>query len=316
MLASGESLLLKFSPKVTVLLATFNGEAYLNEQLASIQDQSNVDVFIVVSDDCSIDSTPKLLNVACTERCQLSVLPRKKMATAAANFFRLLRDADFSNSDYVALSDQDDIWQADKLSHAVRKIQENDLDAYSSNVTAFWPNGKQRLIKKAQPQQLWDYVFESAGPGCTFVLTQKLALEIQEFLIANQVQCNPVALHDWFIYAFARSRGYKWMIDPDSHMLYRQHAENVVGANVGLKAKLARWRKLRDGWLFEQAMLIADILGYAEMVPIQKIRRLSLLDRFWLILNVNKLRRRFRDRIALAFFMLLPFNITKNRDVN
>jgi rhamnosyltransferase len=294
-----------------LLLATFNGENYLSEQLDSIQNQLGIEVLIAASDDCSSDNTAQLLNNAQTENSQLIVLPSKKMGSAAANFFRLLRDADFSNVDYVGLSDQDDIWQSDKLSHAVRKIQENNVDAYSSNVTAFWPNGKQRLINKAQPQKLWDYMFESAGPGCTFVLTQKLALEIQAFLIDNQARCQSVALHDWFIYAFARSRGFNWLIDHESHMLYRQHAENVVGANIGIKPKIQRFKKLREGWLFEQALLIADILGYANMPPIKKIKRLSLLDRFWLILNINKLRRRFRDRIALAFLMLLPFNITK-----
>lgn len=298
--------MLKSNPKVTVLLATFNGEAYLNEQLYSIQNQSNVEVFIVASDDCSIDHTPQLLSDACTESSQLIVLPRKKMATAAANFFRLLRDADFSHSDYVALSDQDDIWQADKLSKAVQKIQEKHVDAYSSNVTAFWLNGKHSFINKAQSQQQYDYMFESAGPGCTFVLTKKLALEVQSFLIANQMQCKQIALHDWFIYAFSRSRGYKWIIDRESHMLYRQHADNVVGANVGFKAKLVRWSKLRDGWLVEQALLIANILGYSNTLPMQKLVRYNFADRLWLILNVAKLRRRLRDRVALVLFLLLP----------
>jgi len=298
--------LLKSNPKVTVLLATFNGEAYLNEQLYSIQNQSNVEVSIVASDDGSIDHTLQLLSDACTESSQLIVLPRKKMATAAANFFRLLRDADFSHSDYVALSDQDDIWQTDKLSHAVKKILENNVDAYSSNVTAFWQNGKQKLINKAQSQQQWDYMFESAGPGCTFVLTKKLALEIQSFLIANQVQCKQVALHDWFIYAFSRSRGYKWIINCESHMLYRQHTDNVVGANVGFKAKLVRWSKLRDGWLVEQALLIANILGYSNTLPMQKLARYNFADKLWLIFSVAKLRRRLRDRVALVLFLLTP----------
>jgi rhamnosyltransferase len=287
------------------LFATFNGESYLSEQLDSIQNQLGIEVLIVASDDCSSDNTAQLLNNAKTENSQLIVLLSQKMGSAASNFFRLLRDTDLTQVDYVALSDQDDIWQSDKLSHAVRKIQENNVDAYSSNVMAFWPNGKQRLIDKAQPQKQFDYMFESAGPGCTFVLTQKLAIEIQAFLIDNQVQCQHVALHDWFIYAFARSRGFNWFIDHESHMLYRQHAENVVGANVGIKPKIQRFKKLREGWLFEQALLIADILGYANMPPIQKIMRLSLLDRVWLIFNVSKLRRRLRDRIALAFFMML-----------
>jgi len=102
-----------------VLLATFNGETYLIEQLNSIQNQSDIEVFVVASDDCSSDSTPQLLNDAHTENNQFIVLFSQKLGSAAANFFRLLRDADFSNIDYVALSDQDDIWQADKLCHAV-----------------------------------------------------------------------------------------------------------------------------------------------------------------------------------------------------
>jgi rhamnosyltransferase len=149
-------------------------------------------------------------------------------------------------------------------------------------------------------------MFESAGPGCTFVLTQKLALDLQSFLIANQDKCQHIALHDWFIYAFARSRGFKWLIDHEAHMLYRQHAGNVVGANVGVKAKLARWQKLREGWLVKQALLTADILDYKDAWPIQKLKRYHLVDRLALIANVNKLRRRLRDRIALAMFLLLP----------
>jgi rhamnosyltransferase len=229
----------------------------------------------------------------------------ERYGSAAKNFFSLLRNGQFEAFDYVALSDQDDIWQENKLSYAVQKIQEVSVDAYSSNVTAFWPNGKQKLINKAQTQQQFDYMFESAGPGCTFVLTKRVALELQQFLIADQEKCQQVALHDWFIYAFARSKGFKWLIDSESHMLYRQHADNVVGANVGLKAKLIRWGKLREGWLIKQALLIAYILGYANAWPISKLKRYSFLDRLVLIANVKKLRRRLRDRIALALFLLL-----------
>ena len=293
-------------PKVAVLLATFNGATYVIQQLNSIKRQSHVEVLIVVSDDVSSDQTPKLLNELSDLDGKLILLPNKKFGSAAANFFRLLRDVDLESFDYVALSDQDDIWQEDKLSHAVQKIQDVSVDAYSSNVTAFWSNGKEKLIDKAQTQQQFDYMFESAGPGCTFVITKRVALELQQFLIANQDKCQQVALHDWFIYAFARSKGFKWFIDRESHMLYRQHADNVVGANVGLKAKLVRWEKLREGWLIKQALLIADILGYANTWPVNKLKRYSLLDRLVLIVNIRKLRRRLRDRVALALFLLLP----------
>jgi len=298
--------LLRTKPQIAVLLTTFNGEAYLNAQLKSIENQLDVEVLIVASDDGSSDHTPQLLNEALAVDRRITLLPSQKQGGAAANFFRLLRDADLTQVDYVALSDQDDIWLADKLSHAVQVIATNNLDAYSSNVMAFWTDGKQKLINKAQPQRQWDYMFESAGPGCTFVLTQKFALDLQQFLIANQQKCQPIALHDWYIYAFARSRGFKWFIDNESHMLYRQHESNVVGANVGVKAKLVRWEKLREGWLVKQTLLIADVLGYNDTWPIQRLKRYHIIDRLALIANVNKLRRRLRDRIALVLFLLLP----------
>ena len=298
--------MLKNKPKVVVLLATFKGEAYLNAQLKSIQYQSDVEVFIVASDDYSIDSTPQLLAEACAVNRNFIVLPSKKLGSAAANFFRLLRDVDLTHFDYVALSDQDDIWHADKLSYAVQMISTKKVDAYSSNVTAFWPNGSQALINKSQAQRQWDYMFESGGPGCTFVMTKKLALVVQALLVKHKAACHSVALHDWFIYAFARSRGYKWFIDDEPHILYRQHAGNVVGANVGVKAMLTRLKKLREGWLVRQALLIAEILGYSDAWPIQKLNRYHFFDRLVLIINVSKLRRRLRDRVAFALFLLWP----------
>ncbi len=236
----------------------------------------------------------------------LVLLPPKENGSASANFFRLLRDVDLTDIDYLGLSDQDDVWLEDKLNSAIQIIVSNNVDAYSSNVLAFWPDGTKKLINKAQPQQSYDYMFESAGPGCTFVLTKTLALKLQEFLLKNEVKCQSVALHDWFIYAYARANGYKWFIDPTPHMLYRQHAENVVGANVGFTAKIARWKKLRAGWLVDQALLIASIVGYSNSLPMQKLARYHFVDRLWLIINITKLRRRMRDRIALVLFLLLP----------
>jgi rhamnosyltransferase len=293
-------------PKIAICLASFNGGDHILEQLNSISTQTNVDVSTFVSDDCSEDNTYEILNNFARSNENVILLQRTKCGSAAKNFFRLIRDVDFSNFEYVFFADQDDIWQVDKLSHAIMCIQEKNVDAYSANVTAFWPNGEKKLINKAQVQQFYDYMFESAGPGCTFVLTRTFALELQKFLIINEEKCQSIALHDWFIYAYARTNGYKWFIDPAPHMLYRQHAENVVGANVGFSAKWERWKKLRAGWLVEQALLIASILGYSDSLPMQKLARYHFLDRLWLILNVSKLRRRLRDRVALVLFLLMP----------
>jgi rhamnosyltransferase len=136
------------------------------------------------------------------------------------------------------------------------------------------------------------------------VISQKLVLAIQELLRKKQTELSTVALHDWFIYAFARSNNYKWYIDPTPTILYRQHATNVVGANIGIKAFIARLSKLKQGWYLQQILLIAEELGYQEAEPIKKMINLCIWDRCYLAVFAYQCRRRLRDRLAFAFFIL------------
>ena len=99
--------------------------------------------------------------------------------------------------------------------------------------------------------------------------------------------------------------GYKWVIDKQALMQYRQHETNVVGANVGLKAKLSRWNKLREGWLKNQAILLADIIGYSDSWIIKRLKRNNPIDRIILIINIRKFRRKPIDRFVLALSILV-----------
>jgi rhamnosyltransferase len=298
--------MLNKKPIVAVLLATCNGEKNIAEQLLSITNQKNVDVNLFVSDDGSSDRTIEVIETTLVKNMSVSILPTKKMGSAAANFFRLVCDSNLEGVDFIAFSDQDDIWFEYKLYNAVLKINSNKVDAYSSNVMAFWSDGSKKLIKKSQPQRVYDYMFESAGPGCTYLLTKNLVIDLKKFLLSNQKKLKDVDLHDWLIYAFARSRGYEWIIDESHNMLYRQHQENVVGANAGLKAKVSRWRKMREGWHRNQALLFASLLGYESEFPIIALKHYQLRDRLTLIFNAKKFRRSFSDTLALAVFFLFP----------
>lgn len=292
-------------PTVLVLLAACNGEKWIKNQVDSIFCQVNVDVRLVVSIDASTDLTSEIINQLKLLYPTLEVLSSNvKLGGAAKNFFYLLREVDLAGVDFVALSDQDDIWFAEKLSRAIEMMERNDSAAYSSNVTAFWADGKTTLINKAQPQTTFDFMFESAGPGCTFVLSNSLALTLQTFLKQNLVRTQAIFLHDWFIYAFARFNGFKWYINPQPGMMYRQHENNVIGANRGLKPKLARLMKLRQGWYYQQILLIAQIVGYQNAWPIQGLARLKLVDRFKLAMHAPQFRRRWRDQVAFALYVL------------
>lgn len=292
------------STKVCVLLATYNGTKWCIDQVKSILNQEDVNLEVFVSDDLSSDSTTDFLALLNDSRIHI-LASSHKFGSACQNFFRLVRDVDFSEYDYIAFADQDDLWNPNKLSYSINKSNTHRADAFSSNVTAFWSDGRARLIAKAQPQREWDFLFESAGPGCTFVLTKELACHLADFLRNNSEKTKGIAFHDWFTYAFARSNGYRWWIDSQPTMMYRQHGANEFGANSGVTAVLSRLRKIISGWYRNQVILVGDLVGAAESWPMKRLRRFSILDRIVLLFNVSAFRRSFRDRMVLFFLLLL-----------
>ncbi|MFJ7106516.1 glycosyltransferase [Pseudomonas sp. NPDC098740] len=285
-------------PKVAVLLAAYNGMQWIEEQLASILGQSAVDVTVHISIDPSSDGTEAWCAAYAAKHPEVLVLPATgSFGGASRNFFRLIRDVDFEGYDFVAFADQDDIWHTNKLQRATHVIQSRHVDAYSSNVTAFWPDGKTHLLDKAQPQVEWDFLFEAAGPGCTYVMSKSLADSLKASMLTNWQQLQDVTLHDWYCYAFARSHSYRWYIDPEPSMDYRQHERNQVGANKGLSPLISRYKTIHDGWWFNQVRLIAHLVGQGTDPFVQtwlKLRRRQLMT---LSFSAWRCRRRVRDKV-------------------
>jgi len=285
-------------PKVAVLLAAFNGMQWIEEQLASILGQLAVDITVYISIDPSDDGTEAWCAAYAVQHSKVFVLPAAgSFGGASRNFFRLIRDVDFEGYDYIAFADQDDVWHTDKLSRAIHAIQSRQVDAYSSNVTAFWPDGKTHLLDKAQPQVAWDFLFEAAGPGCTYVMSKSLAATLKASMLENWQQLQDVSLHDWYCYAFARSHGFSWYIDPVPSMQYRQHEHNQVGANTGINPLISRYKTIHDGWWFSQVRMIACLV---ELGTDSFVRRWLPLGRGQLLrlsLSAWKCRRRARDKV-------------------
>jgi rhamnosyltransferase len=212
--------------------------------------------------------------------------------------------------DYYAYSDQDDVWFPDKLRRHIELAREHNADGVSSNVIAFWPDGRERLLKKAQPQREFDFIFESAGPGCTFLMSPWLIGTLKAHLLEINSPAKEVVLHDWLTYAVCRGHGRKWVIDGRPSLKYRQHGANVVGANVGITAKLTRLQKLRQQWYRNEVTKIAKIcykLSANEHID-KLIRLLECKDMFSqlkLLTLMTKSRRKFQDRLLLAISILL-----------
>ena len=219
-------------------------------------------------------------------------------AGAAKNFYRLIRDVDFSAFDYIALADQDDIWLNNKLSRAVDMIDLNKVGAFSSDVIAFWADGRERLVKKSYPQKQLDYYFEAAGPGCTYVFKNQTLMKFKVFLQKNWEQVNQVALHDWMIYSFCRIRGIQWHIDEQPLMRYRQHENNQVGFNSGMRAYSKRLSLVKNKWYRGEVLKISELLQAYNKTGFSS-------ERYFLIKHIWQLRRRPRDNFALLFMLLL-----------
>jgi rhamnosyltransferase len=286
------------SSSIAVLLAAYNGIEWIEEQVASISSQKNTSIQIFISVDLSNDKTYEWCQNLARNNSYIKVLPYgERFGGAAKNFYRLIRDVDFSYFDYIALSDQDDIWDSDKLHHAISVIEKDNLDGYSGNVIAFWSDGQERLVKKNFPQKRFDYFFEAAGPGCTYVFKQQAIKKFKKFLIKNWTKVNLVELHDWMIYAFFRSQGMKWKIDSKSLMRYRQHDNNQVGLNYGLKAYLIRSKKIKAKWYRNEVQKIIYLLNGRSSQDIS-LKKLFLTKNFW------HLRRRPRDAIFLLFIII------------
>lgn len=289
--------------RFAVFLAAYNGMDFIAGQIESILCQENIDLQLFISVDRSSDGTEESLSQWALSETRLTLLPfGKRFGGAGPNFYRLLREVDLSGFDYLSFADQDDLWHPEKLWRAHCLMTENGALGYSSNVTAFWPSGKTKLVNKAQPQQALDFMFEAAGPGCTYVLQSGLALSLQQSIRRADLCLSLVPYHDWLIYAFARVNNYKWIIDDWSSMQYRQHANNQLGVNTGWGSYWLRVRKMLTGHGFEQSLLIAGLVDATSTPVVQEGLRGGRLGYLWLALRANQCRRNRLDQ--LWFFAL------------
>ena len=280
-------------PKVAILMAAYNGRKWLEEQLHSIWSQENVLIDIYISVDLSTDDTYGFLKNVAKDNKNLNILSYgKRYGDAAKNFYRLIKDVDTNSYDYIAFSDQDDIWHSKKLIRGINEMKLSGSQGFSSDVVAFWPNGKEKLLKKSYPQKRFDFIFESAGPGCTYIFCREPFQEFKNFVINNWSKVLKIDFHDWLAYSYFRSKNYKWIIDNKPLMQYRQHSHNQFGANSSISAYLKRLKLISNGWYANQVLAIADILG------------LPRITKKFILYNIKHTRRNKSHSLSMLVFCL------------
>jgi rhamnosyltransferase len=246
--------------KILVLMTVYNGDDWVLQQIDSILNQDNVNVKLVLSDDQSTDKSLQTIKSHYQLNNNVEILTSPiRNGSAGQHFFSLFRYVNVENFDYIALSDQDDIWLPGKLFNAVAMLSRTRSGGYSCASRAFWNNGQEKVLYQSSSETECDFLFEGAGQGCTFVLTKDLFLVVQNFCINNKSLTNKFYYHDWLIYIISRSFEFKWFFEPTPFILYRQHQNNDTGALSGFSSIKSRLMLIKNGWYVQQIKTAVEI---------------------------------------------------------
>lgn len=234
------------SPKIAILLCTYNGAEYLAEQLDSIEAQSWENIDVWASDDGSSDNTMDILYKYQKNwrkgRFEVNQGPRKGFQE---NFLSLACNPNIT-ADFYAFSDQDDVWESDKLARAFDCLKERtELPAlYCSRTVLIAECGKplNRMSPLfSRPPSFANALVQNIAGGNTMVMNKKT-----HTLLCTVGKQN-IASHDWWVYLLITGAGGYIYYDSVPSIQYRQHDRNAIGANRGFLARLKRLRGVLKG---------------------------------------------------------------------
>ena len=229
--------------KVDILLATYNGEKYLAELIESIIKQSHNNWLLLIRDDGSKDKTMDIINGYCKKYPDKINLVKDldRNIGVVKNFSRLIN---YSKSNYIMFSDQDDIWLPDKIKLCLEKISteetkhrqdfpllvHTDLKVVDENLNviseSFWN------FKKLDPEKgskIGTALCHNVVTGCTVMFNKALKDNIKDIP-------EKTIMHDWWLNLLAISLGKVLYINTPT-ILYRQHSNNTLGAGIDSSIK-------------------------------------------------------------------------------
>lgn len=232
---------------VQILLATYNGELYLREQIGSLLKQTEKQIEILIRDDGSTDGTLQIIQEMCQKYPEQIkwIQDEKKCGSALRNFYALLSYAD---ADYVMFCDQDDVWFENKVATTLEAMKQEEeksgqpLLIYSDYIPTDADLNPIVIQKKSNQidhakLDVNHLLVQNYVTGCTMMMNRALYENVLEYR-------EEMLMHDWWIAIYAATFG-RIMHLQEPLMYYRQHGGNCVGA-VNVKSIRYIWKKLRD----------------------------------------------------------------------
>jgi glycosyltransferase involved in cell wall biosynthesis len=276
-------------PKVAVLMCTMQGQQFLAEQLNSIATQTYPTWEIWASDDGSDDHTRSILKYYREhwgeDRMSIHAGPAEG---STANFLSLTCRADI-NTEFFAYSDQDDVWEADKLERAVKWLQ-----TVPRHIPALYGSRTQLVDERNQyigysplftrSPSFGNALVQNVAGGNTMVFNRAARDLLRR--AGDQMQ---VVAHDWWAYQVISGCGGRVHYDAYPTVRYRQHDDNQVGANTSWGARLVRLRLLLKGRFRKWNDL--NIKALMSIRPLLTDENRSVLDGFAASRNGSMLQR-------------------------
>ena len=311
---------------IEILLATYNGERFLPEQIESITSQSFKDYNILASDDNSSDCTFEIL------RSYESVLGEKikvvqsNTHSAKENFYNLL---DMADAEYIALCDQDDFWESDKLEKSLKAIQRlekrygketpilvhSDLEIVDENLNSQNKKmseitGINEAIKYAKKESKYLYTISTEKSFSRYLVENNITgntVIINKALLDIYKRPEVSFMHDWWLGLIAFTFGKVGFLN-ECLVKYRQHENNELGAKNPLELhniKKRNKKKIRENYdcMFAQVeeflRLYKDELGKSRSADTYFARK--YLNAFANMKSKNRISK-IRDILKYSFF--------------
>lgn len=213
-------------PQIDILMATYNGAAYIAAQIRSLQNQDFTDWQLIVHDDASTDDTVEIVRGFASADARIELIEDgKRFGNSGGNFMHLLQ---FSKAPFTAFCDQDDVWLENKLSEAHKAITQKDNSrpqmVYSNAYVYTCENAAiDGFATSLLPRRLQDVLFGNGGiQGCALLFNAAL-----RDIVARHIP-EKVAMHDHVLTLAALTFGELTYVDKRL-MLYRRHATTVTG---------------------------------------------------------------------------------------
>lgn len=311
---------------IDILVATYNGESFLKNQLNSLLNQTYTEFNIIIRDDGSTDNTLKILNeFKSLYPDKITLVEGTPTGSAKNNFFELMNHA---KSDYIMFCDQDDYWLPDKVELTLAKMKQIEKDNLPSlvhtdlfvtdkdlNIThkSFY---KMQHFDKSMKCTLGKAIAQNTVTGCTVMINRPL-LEL-----AKNDNCRSIIMHDWWLSILAAAFGTVAAVKKPL-MLYRQHGNNSVGAktfgetiNLHLVKKEKNISKALD-ISYAQGLYFAE--AYKDVLPKKTVKIIKgycdpsnkhEFYRLWVMLRYGFLKQSFIRKCAQLVHSVL--NIAKN----